>query len=71
MTFLLKQLLNTFTPIAINMNSQDLERMNNHNYHSKSKWSISLTIRQEKYIACAVWIIGILAIATTLIILIK
>jgi len=53
------------------MNNHDLQRMNNHDYHSKTKWRISLTIRQEKYIACAVWIIGISAIITTLIILIK
>ena len=54
------------------MNNHDLQRMNNHNYHSKKKgWSIHLTSKQEKYLACGIWIIGILAIATTLIILIR
>ena len=42
------------------MNNHDLQRMNNHNYFSKrKKWRINLTIRQEKYLASAVWIIGI------------
>jgi len=53
------------------MNNHDLQRMNDHDYHSKKKWSINLTTRQEKYIASAVWITGILAIIATLIILIK
>jgi hypothetical protein len=42
------------------MNNHDLQRMNNHNYFSKrKKWRINLTIRQEKYLASVVWIIGI------------
>ena len=42
------------------MNNHDLQRMNNHNYFSKrKKWRINLTIRQEKYLASAVWVIGI------------
>jgi hypothetical protein len=45
--------------------------MNDHNYHSKKRWRFNLTTRQEKYIASAVWIAGILAIIATLIILIK
>jgi len=45
------------------MNNHDLQRMNNHNYFSKrKKWSINLTIRQEKYLALAIWIIGISSI---------
>tara|TARA_R110000744_G_scaffold4001_3_gene14815 strand:- start:467 stop:640 length:174 start_codon:yes stop_codon:yes gene_type:complete len=51
--------------MKINMNNHDLERMNNHNYLSKrKKWGINLTIRQEKYLASAIWIIGILSIVT-------
>ena len=54
------------------MNNYDLQRMNNHNYLSKrKKWRINLTIRQEKYIACTVWVIGVLAIITTALILIR
>ena len=45
------------------MNNHDLQRMNNHNYFSKrKKWRINLTIRQEKYLASAIWIIGISSI---------
>ena len=45
------------------MNNHDLQRMNNHNYFSKrKKWSINLTTRQEKYLALAIWIIGISSI---------
>ena len=56
---------------TVNMNNHDLQRMNKHNYHSKKKRDINLTIRQEKYIACTVWVIGVLAIITTALILIR
>ncbi len=53
------------------MNSHDLQRMNDHDYLPKKKWSISRAMRREKYLACGLWIIGILTITTTLIILIR
>jgi len=41
------------------MNNNDLQCMNDHNYHSKKRWRFNLTIKQEKYIAIAVWILGV------------
>ena len=47
------------------MNSHDLKRMNDHNYHKK-KYPPNLTIRQERYIAIILWLITILWIGAML-----
>lgn len=47
------------------MNSHDLKRMNDHDYHKK-KYPPNLTIRQERYIAIILWMILIVWIGAML-----